>query len=165
MAVGGHAVSAAGSGALRCRLTDAMREFVAALDAPQLLAVAETLLISAGYHLIDGERANPNDGPTSCASRVLGLDALGLARVLVQAVQSEAPIQSGAIHRFAREMSTRRCRFGVMLAQHEFVPDAREALTLIERDVMLIDGQELARRLADRALGASQQARGRVLDA
>lgn len=148
----------------RDRLVGAMGQFVASLDARELLAVAQSLLVASGYRLIKDERTRGSDDAAEDAFVVLGLDALGVVRVLAHAIQSDTAVQSATIHRFVREMSMRRCRYGVLTARHAFAPDAREALALLEKDVVLIDGQDLARRLADRALGVCLPANGNAGD-
>ncbi len=146
-------------GAPRRRLQGLMQQFVSGLEALELLFVAQSLLVSAGYHLCDAESVAAADGNASDATCVMSLDAFRVARVLVQAIQSDGPVPSALIHRHMREMSVRRCRFGVLIARHEFAPDARETPTLLEKDIVLIDGDDLARRLTDGTLGVAVDSR------
>jgi restriction system protein len=83
-------------------------------------------------------------------------DKLGLDIICVQAKRWEGVVGSSVVRNFAGSMETFRARKGVIITTSWFSPDAIECVQKIERKIVLIDGDLLARLMVDYGVGVSE---------
>ncbi|MGE5512938.1 MAG: restriction endonuclease [Bacteroidota bacterium] len=78
---------------------------------------------------------------------VIHLDALGIDRVYVQAkcYDRSATIQEGQVRDFSGSLDTRKTTRGVFITTARFSEPARRYVQGIQKQIVLIDGEELAR--------------------
>lgn len=83
-------------------------------------------------------------------------DPLGLDLIYLQAKRySEGTIGRPEIQKFAGALDMQRAKKGVFITTSKFSADAREFVSLIEKRIILIDGEELAGLMLDNNLGVS----------
>jgi restriction system protein len=86
-------------------------------------------------------------------------DKLGFDIICVQAKRWEGVVGSSVVRNFAGSMETVRARKGVIITTSWFSPDAIECVQKIERKIVLIDGDLLARLMVDYGVGVSESRR------
>src|SRR5699024_7235751 len=85
-------------------------------------------------------------------------DRLGLGFVYIQAKRWGNVVGRPQIQGFAGSLEGQRARKGVFITTSDFTTNAREYVNLIEKRIVLIDGQQLAELMLDYGIGVSQVA-------
>jgi restriction system protein len=84
---------------------------------------------------------------------VIKEDPLGLDVVYVQAKRWEGTVGRTIVQAFAGSLEAQKARKGVMITTSRFSDDALEYVGLIEKRIVLIDGEALVRFMLDHGLG------------
>jgi restriction system protein len=85
-------------------------------------------------------------------------DKLGLDVVYVQAKRWEGTVGRPTVQAFAGSLEGQRARKGVLITTSQFSPEAREYVGKIEKKIVLIPGEELARLMIDHGIGVTELA-------
>jgi restriction system protein len=116
------------------------------------------LLVAMGYggSLTDAAEHLGRSGDDG-VDGVINEDRLGLDVVHVQAKRwAEAPVRRPDVQSFAGSLEGQRSRKGVFITTSHFTRDALEYVSRIEKRIVLIDGEELARLMIDHRVGVSE---------
>jgi restriction system protein len=84
-------------------------------------------------------------------------DRLGLDAIYLQAKRWENPVGRPVVQAFAGSLEGHRARKGVMITTSSFSPSAREYVGMIEKRIILIDGEQLAQLMIDHGVGVSEE--------
>ena len=114
------------------------------------------LLIKMGYggskkdagQAVGGTRDGGIDG-------VIKEDKLGLDVIYVQAKRWENAVGRPVVQGFAGSLEGVRARRGILITTSHFSKDATEYVKMIEKKIVLIDGEMLAQLMIDHNLGVS----------
>jgi restriction system protein len=85
-------------------------------------------------------------------------DKLGLDVVYIQAKRWEGSVGRPVVQAFAGSIEGRRARKGVLITTSHFTQDAKQYVQMIEKKIVLIDGEELAQLMIDYGVGVTQVA-------
>ena len=85
-------------------------------------------------------------------------DKLGLDFVYIQAKRWDQPIGRPTVQAFAGSLEGQRARKGVLITTSTFTRDAKEYVTRIEKRIVLIDGEQLAKLMIDHGVGVTDVA-------
>lgn len=96
---------------------------------------------------------------------VINEDRLGLDVVHVQAKRwtKEQPVRRPDVQSFAGSLEGQRSRKGVFITTSHFTAEARQYVERIEKRIVLIDGEELARLMIEHGVGVTEVRRYSVL--
>lgn len=86
-------------------------------------------------------------------------DKLGLDAVYIQAKRWEATVGRPVVQAFAGSLEGQRARKGVIITTSQFSKEARDYVKVIEKRIVLIDGEELAQLMIDHGIGVTEVAR------
>jgi restriction system protein len=90
-------------------------------------------------------------------------DRLGLDVIYLQAKRWESTVGRPAVQAFAGSLEGFRARKGILITTSSFSSEAREYVRNIEKKIILIDGQELARLMMDVGVGVTEEERWTLL--
>jgi restriction system protein len=116
------------------------------------------LLVAMGYggSLVDAAEHLGRSGDDG-VDGVINEDRLGLDVVHVQAKRwAESPVRRPDVQAFTGSLEGQRSRKGVLITTSHFTRDALEYVDRIEKRIVLIDGEELARLMIDHRVGVSE---------
>jgi len=82
-------------------------------------------------------------------------DRLGLDIIYIQAKRWEATVGRPEIQKFAGALDGQRARKGIFLTTSDFSRDAEEYVSRIDKKIILIDGQTMARLMIDFGVGVT----------
>jgi len=85
-------------------------------------------------------------------------DRLGLDVIYLQAKRWEGTVGRPTVQAFAGSLEGHRARKGVLITTSQFSPDALDYVTRIEKKIVLIDGDELAKLMIDFSIGVAADA-------
>ena len=85
-------------------------------------------------------------------------DRLGLDVIYLQAKRWEGTVGRPIVQAFAGSLEGHRARKGVLITISQFSPDALDYVTRIEKKIVLIDGNELAKLMIDFGIGVAADA-------
>ena len=85
-------------------------------------------------------------------------DRLGLDVIYLQAKRWEGTVGRPTVQAFAGSLEGHRARKGVLITTSQFSPDALDYVTRIEKKIVLIDGDELAKLMIDFGIGVAADA-------
>ena len=85
-------------------------------------------------------------------------DRLGLDVIYLQAKRWEGTVGRPIVQAFAGSLEGHRARKGVLITTSQFSPDALDYVTRIEKKIVLIDGDELAKLMIDYGIGVAADA-------
>lgn len=85
-------------------------------------------------------------------------DKLGLDAVYIQAKRWESSVGRPVVQAFAGSLEGRRARKGVLITTSSFTQDAKQYVQIIEKRIVLIDGEELAQLMIDYGVGVTEVA-------
>jgi restriction system protein len=85
-------------------------------------------------------------------------DKLGLDVVYIQAKRWEGSVGRPVVQAFAGSIEGRRARKGVLITTSNFTQDAKQYVEMIEKKIVLIDGEELAQLMIDHGVGVTEVA-------
>ncbi len=80
-------------------------------------------------------------------------DRLGLDIIYIQAKRWEATVGRPEVQKFAGALDGQRARKGVFITTSDFSRDAEEYVSRIDKKIILIDGQKMARLMIDFGVG------------
>ena len=85
-------------------------------------------------------------------------DKLGLDAIYIQAKRWEGTVGRPVVQAFAGSLEGHRARKGVLITTSQFSLDAQDYVTRIEKKIVLIDGEELAKLMMDYGIGVASDA-------
>ena len=123
------------------------------------------LLTAMGYGgSVEEAAAHLGRGGDEGVDGVINEDKLGLDVVYVQAKRyQDQTVGRPAVQGFAGSLEGQRARKGVFITTSQFSPEAREFVKRIEKRIVLIDGQELARLMIEHGVGVTEVRRDSLL--
>lgn len=123
------------------------------------------LLTAMGYGgSVEEAAAHLGRGGDEGVDGVINEDKLGLDVVYVQAKRyQDQTVGRPAVQGFAGSLEGQRARKGVFITTSQFSPEAREFVKRIEKRIVLIDGQELARLMTEHGVGVTEVRRYSLL--
>ncbi len=83
-------------------------------------------------------------------------DNLGLDLIYIQAKRWEASVGRPAVQAFAGSLEGMKARKGVMITTSQFTKEAKEYVKIIEKRIILIDGEKLTQLMIDFGVGVSE---------
>lgn len=118
------------------------------------------LLVAMGYggSHEDAGQASGDGG----IDGIIKEDRLGLDFVYIQAKRWKSTVGRPQIQGFAGSLDGRRARKGVFITTSDFSSQARDYVNLIEKRIVLVDGEELAELMLDYGIGVSEVASYKV---
>lgn len=117
------------------------------------------LLVAMGYggSRIDAGEAVGQSGDGG-VDGIIKEDKLGLDAIYLQAKRWENTVGRPVVQAFAGSLDGYRARKGVLITTSQFSPDARDYVSRIEKKIVLIDGEELAKFMMDYGIGVATDA-------
>lgn len=117
------------------------------------------LLVAMGYggSRIDAGEAVGQSGDGG-VDGIIKEDKLGLDAIYLQAKRWESTVGRPVVQAFAGSLDGYRARKGVLITTSQFSPDARDYVSRIEKKIVLIDGEELAKLMMDYGIGVATDA-------
>ncbi len=85
-------------------------------------------------------------------------DRLGLDVVYIQAKRWEATVGRPVVQAFAGSLDGQRAKKGVLITTSQFSQEAREFVKVIEKKIVLIDGEQLVQYMIDFNIGVTEVA-------
>jgi restriction system protein len=121
------------------------------------------LLVAMGYggSRADAGRAVGQSGDGGIDG-IIKEDALGLDAVYLQAKRWDNTVGRPVVQAFAGSLEGARARKGVLITTSNFSADARDYVRMIEKRIVLIDGDELTKLLVQHGVGVAERARYQV---
>ena len=148
-------------------LASAYKKLRAALEVEIVSAVKDSspsffervvvdLLVKMGYggNRQDAGRALPKGGDGGIDG-IINEDRLGLDVIYIQAKRWEGTVGRPEIQKFAGALQGQHARKGVFITTSFFTKEAREYASMIESKIILIDGEQLAKLMAEHNVGVS----------
>ena len=83
-------------------------------------------------------------------------DNLGLDLIYIQAKRWEASVGRPSVQAFAGSLEGMKARKGVMITTSQFTKEAKEYVKIIEKRIILIDGDKLTQLMIDFGVGVSE---------
>ena len=83
-------------------------------------------------------------------------DNLGLDLIYIQAKRWEASVGRPTVQAFAGSLEGMKARKGVMITTSQFTKEAKEYVKIIEKRIILIDGDKLTQLMIDFSVGVSE---------
>lgn len=117
------------------------------------------LLVAMGYggSLKDAGEAVGQSGDGG-VDGIIKEDKLGLDAIYLQAKRWENTVGRPVVQAFAGSLDGYRARKGVLITTSQFSPDAKDYVSRIEKKIVLIDGEELAKLMMDYGIGVATDA-------
>jgi restriction system protein len=84
-------------------------------------------------------------------------DKLGLDVVYLQAKRWDAVVGRPVVQAFAGALDGQRAKKGVLITTSQFSREAQEYVKIIEKKIVLIDGEELAQLMIEHGVGVSEK--------
>ncbi len=117
------------------------------------------LLVAMGY---GGSRKDAGEAVGQSSDGgvdgIIKEDRLGLDVIYLQAKRWEGTVGRPIVQAFAGSLEGHRARKGVLITTSQFSPDALDYVTRIEKKIVLIDGDELAKLMIDFGIGVAADA-------
>lgn len=148
-------------------LASAYKQLRLALEAEIISAVKDSspsffervvvdLLVKMGYggNRQDAGQALGKSGDGGIDG-IIKEDRLGLDVIYIQAKRWEGSVGRPEIQKFAGALQGQRARKGVFITTSLFTKEAKEYASLIESKIILIDGEQLAKLMAEHNVGVS----------
>ena len=83
-------------------------------------------------------------------------DRLGLDVVYIQAKRWEGTVGRPTVQAFAGSLEGQRARKGVLITTSQFSKEAQEYVRIIEKRIVLVDGEQLAQLMIDFGIGVTE---------
>lgn len=117
------------------------------------------LLVAMGYggSRIDAGEAVGQSGDGG-VDGIIKEDKLGLDAIYLQAKRWENTVGRPVVQAFAGSLDGYRARKGVLITTSQFSPEAKDYVSRIEKKIVLIDGEELAKLMMDYGIGVATDA-------
>jgi len=115
------------------------------------------LLVSMGYggSRKDAGQAVGQSGDGGIDG-IIKEDKLGLDAVYVQAKRWEGTVGRPTVQAFAGSLEGQRAKKGVMITTSQFSQEAKDYVKVIEKRIVLIDGEQLAQLMIDHNVGVNE---------
>lgn len=117
------------------------------------------LLVAMGY---GGSRRDAGEaiGQSGDAGidGIIKEDKLGLDVVYIQAKRWDHPVGRPLVQAFAGALEGQRARKGVLITTSSFTSEAKNYVGIIERKIVLLDGEQLAQLMIDHGVGVNEMA-------
>jgi restriction system protein len=118
------------------------------------------LLVSMGY---GGSRSDAGHAIGKSGDEgidgIINEDKLGLDVVYIQAKKWEGTVGRPVVQAFAGSLEGQRAKKGVLITTSRFTQDAKNYVKVIEKKIVLIDGERLSQLMIDYDIGVSEEAR------
>jgi len=115
------------------------------------------LLLSMGY---GGSRKDAGEAVGRSGDGgidgIIKEDNLGLDLIYIQAKRWEASVGRPSVQAFAGSLEGMKARKGVMITTSQFTKEAKEYVKIIEKRIILIDGEKLTQLMIDFGVGVSE---------
>ncbi|OPY50738.1 MAG: Restriction endonuclease [Methanosaeta sp. PtaU1.Bin112] len=117
------------------------------------------LLVAMGYggSLKDAGEAVGQSGDGG-VDGIIKEDKLGLEAIYLQAKRWENTVGRPVVQAFAGSLDGYRAKKGVLITTSQFSPEAKDYVSRIEKKIVLIDGEELAKLMIDYGIGVATDA-------
>lgn len=89
---------------------------------------------------------------------IINEDKLGLDVVYIQAKRWENTVGRPVVQAFAGSLEGQRARKGILITTSQFSIEAREYVRMIEKKIVLIDGEQLTQLMIDYGVGVAEKA-------
>jgi restriction system protein len=83
-------------------------------------------------------------------------DKLGLDCIYIQAKRWESSVGRPTIQAFAGSLEGMKARKGVLITTSQFTKEAREYVKIIEKRIILIDGEQLSELMLEHNVGVNE---------
>lgn len=123
----------------------------------ELLVVELLLAMGYGGSRKDAGEAVGQSGDGG-VDGIIKEDRLGLDVIYLQAKRWEGTVGRPIVQTFAGSLEGHRARKGVLITTSQFSQDALDYVTKIEKKIVLIDGEELAKLMIDYGIGVAADA-------
>lgn len=144
---------------LRRRLAEELLERIKACDPRFFEKLVVDLLVAMGY---GGSRRDAGQAVGQSGDEgidgIIKEDRLGLDVVYIQAKRWNNTVGRPTVQGFAGSLEGQRARKGVLITTSDFSREARDYVKHIEKKIVLIDGDELARLMIDTGVGVTEVA-------
>ncbi|WP_332449759.1 restriction endonuclease [Methanoculleus sp.] len=144
---------------LRQKLAQEILERLKACDPSIFEDIVVDLLVRMGYggsHEDAGE-AIGRSGDGGVDGRIKE-DRLGLDVIYIQAKRWEGSVGRPVVQAFAGSLEGQRAKKGVFITTSQFSQEAKEYVKIIEKKIVLIDGEQLAQYMIDYNVGVTETA-------
>ena len=115
------------------------------------------LLLSMGY---GGSRKDAGEAVGKSSDGgidgIIKEDKLGLDCIYIQAKRWEASVGRPTIQAFAGSLEGMKARKGVLITTSQFTKEAREYVKIIEKRIILIDGEQLSELMLENNVGVNE---------
>jgi restriction system protein len=144
---------------LRRQLAQDILERVKACDPSFFEQLVVDLLVRMGYggSLKDAGEAIGGSGDGGIDGRIKE-DWLGLDTIYIQAKRWEGSVGRPVVQAFAGSLEGQRAKKGIFITTSQFSQDAKEYVKIIEKKIVLIDGEQLAQFMIDHNVGVTETA-------
>lgn len=142
---------------LRSELAQELLERIKKLSPKFFENLVVDLLVAMGYggSRKDAGQAVGQSGDGGIDG-IIKEDRLGLDFVFIQAKRWEATVGRPVVQAFAGSLEGQRARKGVMITTSQFSQDAKEYVKIIEKKIVLIDGEQLCQLMIDYGIGVTE---------
>ncbi|WP_347402407.1 restriction endonuclease [Corallococcus macrosporus] len=144
---------------LRRRLAEELLERIKACDPRFFEKLVVDLLVTMGY---GGSRKDAGQAVGQSGDEgidgIIKEDRLGLDVVYIQAKRWNNTVGRPVVQAFAGSLEGQRARKGVLITTSDFSREARDYVKHIEKKIVLIDGEELAKLMIDSGVGVTEVA-------
>ena len=145
---------------LRQQLAQDILERMKASDPSFFEQLVVDLLVKMGYggSRKDAGEAIGGSGDGGIDGRIKE-DRLGLDAIYIQAKRWEGSVGRPTVQAFAGSLEGQRAKKGIFITTSQFRQDAKEYVKIIEKKIVLIDGEQLAQFMIDYNVGVTETAR------
>lgn len=142
---------------LRQQLAQELLELIKSSPPSFFEQLVVDLLVAMGY---GGSRSDAGQAVGGSGDGgidgIIKEDRLGLDAVYVQAKRWENAVGRPVVQAFAGSLEGERARKGVMITTSNFSPAAHQYVGMIEKRIVLIEGEDLAQLMIDHGIGVSE---------
>lgn len=146
--------------ALRARLANELLDKIKACSPSFFERLVVDVLVAMGY---GGSRKDAGEALGRSGDGgidgIIKEDRLGLDAIYLQAKRWDSTVGRPTVQTFAGSLEGFRARKGVLITTSNFTKEAIDYVSRIEKRIVLIDGQQLARLMMDHGVGVSEVAR------
>jgi len=144
---------------LRQQLAQDILERMKASDPSFFEQLVVDLLVKMGYggSRKDAGEAIGGSGDGGIDGRIKE-DRLGLDAIYIQAKRWEGSVGRPVVQAFAGSLEGQRAKKGIFITTSQFSQDAKEYVKIIEKKIVLIDGEQLAQFMIDYNVGVTETA-------
>jgi restriction system protein len=145
--------------ALRRTLAQELLERVKASSPRFFERLVVDLLVAMGY---GGSRKDAGQAIGASGDEgidgIIKEDRLGLDVVYIQAKRWEGTVGRPTVQAFAGSLEGQRARKGVFITTSQFSREARDYVAIIEKRIVLVDGEQLTQLMIDHGVGVTEVA-------